>query len=212
MARLMDLGTRIELLPEDRFFRDISIALYRIGTADGPWFKVHSYARYDGTDARLAYVRSELCRLGGLVEAPSPGYLQFPCGQGHEVGLRRLFIRICRRDPSLDPAAFSLTIFDKKAECDIVVTSLGAGGYRVGAADETPMAARRIRAVHNGLLKLTQMVASDVREDEAAFTCGRAHDGLVAALLPDALNVRSATREQDALRAGGVLTAPGRGD
>jgi hypothetical protein len=39
-----------------------------------------------------------------------------------------------------------------------------------------------------------------------------AHDDMVAMLLPDALNVRGATREQDALRSGGVLSAPGRAD
>ncbi len=36
MARLVELGSRIELMPEDRFFRDISIALHKIETPDGP--------------------------------------------------------------------------------------------------------------------------------------------------------------------------------
>lgn len=211
MSRIKDLGTRIELLPEDRYFRDISIALHARYEEPGPRFLIHSYAPYEGTAARIAYISDELQRLGGLEKAPGDGgYLRFPCGSDHPRALRRLFTRICRRDPDLPAAAFSLAAHDKKAKCDITITSEGEGRYRFAAALETPMAERRVAAARNGLVKLTQMTAPDGADDLAVFSCGMAHDDMIAMLLPDALNVRGAVREQDALRAGGVLSAPGR--
>ncbi|MHA1548370.1 MAG: hypothetical protein ACTSYE_05510 [Alphaproteobacteria bacterium] len=210
MARVKDLGPRIELLPEDRFFHDISIALHMQHEDGEPRYLVHSYAPYEGMAARIAYITKELQRLGGLERIPGGGKLRFPCGGDHQTALRRLFTRVCRRDPSLPGAEFSLTAYDKKAECDIVVSSTGNGHYRVAASLDTPMANRRIGAARNGLVKLAQMIAPDTTDDLAEFTCGMAHDELVAALLPDALNVRGAVREQDALRGGGVLSSPGR--
>jgi hypothetical protein len=212
MTRVKDLGSRIELLPEDRHFRDISIALHVREDERGQRFLVHSYASYDGTEARIAYISDELRRLGGLEKVPGGKFLRFPCGHGHRTALRRLFTRICRRDPNGPAVAYSLTAHDKKADCDIIITSEGDGRYRIAAALETPMAIRRIGATRNGFVKLTQMTAPDTADDLAIFDCGMAHDDMVAMLLPDALNVRGATREQDALRSGGVLSAPGRAD
>ena len=217
MAHIKDLGTRIELLPEDRYFRDISIALHAQYEDRGPRFLVHSYAPYEGTKARIAYITGELQRLGGLHKDPAEDhlredYLRFACGGDHLTALRRLFTRICRRDPDLPPAEFSLTAHDKKAECDIIVMSEGDGRYRVAASLETPMAQRRISAARRGLVKLTQMTEPDSGDDPLVFACGQEHDDMVAALLPDALNVRGATGEQDALRRGGVLSAPGQAE
>ncbi len=209
MARVEDLGTRIDLLPEDRHFRDISVAIYRRRREGGPDYLIHSYAPYEGTAERLAYIADELCRLGGL-EKGSATRVRFPCGGEHLAALRRLFVRICRRDPGLPAATFDLSAPDKKAGCDILVASEGAGRYRVSAAAKTPMADRRVAAACNGLKKLTGMVDVAGAENTLIFECGMAHDSLVAALLPDALNVRAAAREQDALQAGGVLSAPGR--
>ena len=212
MARVKDLGTRIELLPEDRYFRDISIALYALHGDQDPEFLVHSYAPYDGTAERIAYVTAEMLRLGGLEKVPGGHSLRFSCGSEHRPALSRLFTRICRRDPDLPAAEFGLTIFDKKADCDIIVSSEGDGRYRIGAAADTPMAERRVGAVRNGLIKLTHMTAPEGSDDLLVFDCGESHDELVALLLTDALNVRAAAREQDAMKSAGVLSAPGRAD
>jgi hypothetical protein len=44
MGKTIDLGRRIELVPMDPHFHNISIALYRQQTGDGPVFQVHSYS------------------------------------------------------------------------------------------------------------------------------------------------------------------------
>ena len=48
MGKTIDLGRRIELVPMDPHFHNISIALYRQEAGDGPVFQVHSYSNQEG--------------------------------------------------------------------------------------------------------------------------------------------------------------------
>ncbi len=157
MARIKDLGTRIELFPEDKFCRDISIALYGQRDDQGTRFLVHTYAQYEGAAERVAFVAAELQRLAGLERVAGSDHLRFPCGSGHLVALRRLFYRVCRRDPDLPRPEFSLAIHDGKADCDMVAASLGGGRYRVSATSGSAKAERRVGAVLNGLVRWTEM-------------------------------------------------------
>ena len=43
------LGMRVELVSTDKYFRDVSIALYAQENADGWCFLVQSFSSYDGT-------------------------------------------------------------------------------------------------------------------------------------------------------------------
>ena len=81
--------------------------------------------------------------------------------------------------------------------------------YRLEAdgADEATRA-RLEATIANGLVKLAEMERGPGRAVEVAFACGRAHDAIVGLLLPRALNVRAALREQEAAAARGILAAP----
>ena len=97
MPAIADIGTRVELVPMDGHFHDITVALYRQSTAAGPAFLVHSYSTLDGSGRRLEDVRSSMAALGGLqpsMEAPS--LLAFPCGEEHGLAVRRLFLEACK--------------------------------------------------------------------------------------------------------------------
>ncbi len=212
MKRIRDLGIRVELVPADKTCNDISIGLYMREQVGGSEFIVHSYASYDWAQERVSHVSSELERLTGMERVGNEGYLRFPCGSGHVNALRRVFARICRVPTAEAGQEFPMSVFDKKADCDIAVEAVGQGTYRFYSVEDKPTAARRTTAVMNGMCKLTKMVADESGDPVAQFDCKTDHNAMVAMLLTDAINVRVATREQDELGAGGVLTAPGSAD
>ena len=63
------LGTRVELVSTDKYFRDVSIALYAKEEAEGWRFLVRSFARYDGLQARIGYIIKAMGTLGGMAVA-----------------------------------------------------------------------------------------------------------------------------------------------
>ena len=75
-------------------------------------------------------------------------------------------------------------------------------------ASETGDAPNRAPAVARGMRKLAELADSD---DPAAFAfaCGDDHAALVGLLLPRAVNVRDAIREEEMSAGRGMLTAPG---
>lgn len=213
-----NIGTRIELVPMDGHFHDITVALYRQAAADGPVFHVHSYSGIDGADDRIAQLGAALTSLADLVPSPDREHLCFACGDEHHLAVRRAFLEACKIDPAqvqgLSPSP--LQTLDRKSGLTMVVDSLGDGQYRVRAEgdDAEDQAARRVGVLVNGLLKLGDMrrVAAAAHsadtEDCVAFSCGASHDALVGLLLQRAPNVRAIVREQESMAARGVLSSP----
>ncbi len=209
MGETIDLGRRIELVPMDPHFHNISIALYRQETGDGPVFLVHSYSNREGARQRVEFVARAMAILGGL--EPVPGEtrkLRFPCRAEHLFACRRVFLEACKLDPSQPVEPRPLRILDKKSNRTITVSSQGDGVYLLAADGEELDKASRIEAVANGLVKLGQMQVGVSGGDSVAFGCGQAHDALVGLLLVRALNVRAVLREQEMTASRGVLSAP----
>ena len=209
MGETIDLGRRIELVPMDPHFHNISIALYRQEAGDGPVFQVHSYSNREGARQRLEFVARAMAILGGL--EPVLGEtrkLRFPCGVEHSFACRRVFLEACKLDPTQPVEPRPLHILDKKSNRTITVSSQGKGVYLLAADGEELDKASRIEAVANGLLKLGQMQVGVSGRDSVTFDCGQAHDALVGLLLVRALNVRAVLREQEMTASRGVLSAP----
>lgn len=208
MGRLLDLGTRIELVSMDPHFHDISLSLYqRAGTGGACGFLPHSYSGREGVEARLAFVARAMTALGGMEPAPGqPGRLAFPCGAEHRAAAKRLFLEACKRAPGSAPAAQPMRIHDRKNDLAIAAAGLGDGRYRIAAEGGGAKAARRADGVARGLVRLAEMEPGEA--SEARFSCGHAHDALIGLLLGRALNVRAAMREAEAGAARGVLAAP----
>ena len=214
MRRIVDIGRRIELVPIDPHFHDITIGLYRQQTVDAttgqqsPVFWVHTYSHISGAAERIENVRQAMQTLGGMLKT-SDGLLYFPCNSGHEAACRRVFLEACKLDLNTDPEPRPLNILDKKSQLTIKVDSTGEGVYRVSAEGEGRGAARRVSAIAGGLMKLGEMASIETdAKDTVTFDCGVSHDALVGLLLTRAPNVRIVLREDEMGASRGVLTAP----
>ena len=211
MQSVVDIGRRIELVPMDPHFNDITIGLYRQGANHGhnaPVFLVHTYSHISGAAERIEAVVAAMQVLGGMLKN-ADGLLRFPCNSAHEAACRRVFLEACKLAPGTPAEPRPLNILDKKSQLRITVDSTGKGIYRVTAAGEGRGTARRVSAIAGGLAKLGEMetVETDNR-DTVAFACGESHDALVGLLLTRAPNVRVVLREEEMEAARGVLTAP----
>ncbi|MBI2504818.1 MAG: hypothetical protein HYW07_16495 [Candidatus Latescibacteria bacterium] len=202
MGQTAELGRRVELVPMDPHFHDITLALYRQASPAGPVYLVHSYSRRPGAEDRLDSIAGAMAVLGGM-ELAGPRLLRFSCGADHELACRRVFLEACKQGPGQPAAQRPLTFFDKKSSHQIEIAALGGGEYRVGLEGGD---ASRAAAVAAGLVKLGQLQAP--APDQVAFACGQAHDALVGLLLVRAVNVRATLREQELLAARGMLVAP----
>ncbi len=219
MTPISDIGTRIELVPMDGHFHDITVALYRQATAAGAGLLVHTYSNLDGAAERIDAIVDAMAVLAELADLPGTARrVHFPCGEDHDLAVRRAFLEACKLESSEPLATAPLTIRDRKSGLMIEVDGLGEGQYRVRASGDDPeqQGPRRVGVIVNGLLKLGQMrrvsvaaSATDVvTEDCVAFACGCSHDALVGLLLQRAPNVRAIVREQEAMAARGTLSAP----
>jgi hypothetical protein len=204
----LDMGRRIELVSMDRHCNNISLGLYSRGDGCESWVLVHSYAKGSAAGARVAFVRRALQAMAGMVEAGDTNWLRFPCGNIHQRPLKRAFLEICKlpSESPLEPKP--LSVFDTKAGCDLVAESLGAGRYRIGLNDPQASAAERIDALVAGLGKLCEMEALEGSSGLVAFDCRTSHDALLSLLLPRALNIRGAMREEAERASRGILAAP----
>ena len=214
MPRIVDIGKRIELVPIDPHFYDITIGLYQqqsLNTITGkemPLFLVHTYSHIAGAAERIEDVRQAMQTLGGMLKTPE-GLLYFPCGSAHQLGCRRVFLEACKLASHTDAEPRPLNILDKKSRLTITVDSIGDGVYRVTADGEGRRAARRISAIAGGLMKLGEMESVETDGgDTVAFDCGYTHDALVGLLLTRAPNVRITLREEEMSATRGVLSAP----
>jgi len=207
MAHIAELGNRIELVSMDKHFHDISLGLYEQAAEDGTTeYLVHSYARIKGVDERVRFVMRAMQVVGGMEALPT-GRLRFTCGDGHVTACRRLFLEASKVAPDVMPEVRPMTIHDKKTEFDYSLTLCGNGLYRVVAQDDIDGIARRVNVIAAGLRKLGNM-AETKNENEVLFSCGAAHDALIAMLLVRAPNVRAVMREEGTAARQGVLAAP----
>ena len=214
MRHVVDIGRRIELIPIDPHFHDITIGLYRQQIVDAitgkasPAFWVHTYSHIAGAAERIEGVREAMQILGGMLST-ADGLLYFPCKHAHEAACRRVFLEACKLAPNTPVEPRPLKILDKKSQLTITVESIGNGIYRVTAEGEGRGAARRVSAIAGGLMKLGEMESLETdTKDTVAFSCGQSHDALVGLLLTRAPNVRVVLREAEMDATRGVLTAP----
>ncbi|RKU24839.1 hypothetical protein C6503_00150 [Candidatus Poribacteria bacterium] len=214
MRRVVDIGRRIELIPIDPHFHDITIGLYRQQTVDAttgkdsPVFLVHTYSQISGVAERIESVIQAMQILGGMLRTPD-GLLYFACNNAHEAACRRVFLEACKLPSDARAEPRPLNIFDKKSQLTITVDSTGKGIYRVTTENDGRGAARRISAIAGGLMKLGEMESIETdNKDTVAFACAQPHDALIGLLLTRAPNVRVVLREEEMEAARGVLTAP----
>ncbi len=214
MRRVVDIGRRIELIPIDPHFHDITIGLYRQQTVDAttgkdfPVFLVHTYSQISGAAERIESVIKAMQTLGGMLRTPD-GLLYFACNSAHEAACRRVFLEACKLTSNTAVEPRPLNILDKKSKLTIAVDSSGKGIYRVTAESEGRGAARRTSAIAGGLMKLGEMESIETdNKDTVAFACAQSHDALIGLLLTRAPNVRIVLREEEMEAARGVLTAP----
>ena len=208
MPSIINIGRRIELIPIDTHFHEITIALYREELDACTVFRIHTYSRKDGVSERIQQVANYMHTLGGMGELPN-GKLIFPCGDNHEAACRRVFLEACKIPPNTTTEPRPLNILDKKSKLMITVDSIGNGVYRVTSNGEGRSAERRVSAIAGGLMKLGEMdVAHETDGDTVCFACGHSHDALVGLLLVRAPNVRVVMRAEEASASRGVLSAP----
>ena len=209
-AHIVDLGSRIELQSMDPQFHDITIGLYQQQPEPGiiEYF-VHSYSGIEGTNERLARIVTVMLELGGMARAGNDGQrLRFGCGEVHKLACRRLFVEACKVKPGIVSKPMPLEVVDKTTGRHIKVVREDGAIYRVTADGLDEGRAQRVGAIGRGLSRLAQM---ELIGDDAArvrFGCGQPHDELVGLLLPRALNLRAAMREQEEAMSRGLLVAP----
>lgn len=214
MRRIVDIGRRIELIPIDPHFHDITIGLYRQQTTDTatgkdfPAFLVHTYSQISGATERIEEIIQSMQTLGGMLQT-TEGLLYFPCQDNHEAACRRVFLEACKLAPNTPAEPRPLNILDKKSQLTITVNATEDGIYQVTAGSEGRGAARRIAAIAGGLMKLGEMESIETdNKDTVAFACSQSHNELIGLLLTRAPNVRVILREQEMDAARGVLSAP----
>jgi len=200
--------SRVELVSMDGQCADISIALYRQETETGPVGIVHTYSRAAGAEERVVFVASAMRSLGGLAQAgDDPATIAFTCGTWHPAIARRLFLEAVKVDQTAPLEARPLELVDRKTGQALTVEPIGPAAYRV-CASETGDAPNRAPAVARGMRKLAELADLD-DPTTFAFACGHDHAALVGLLLPRAVNVRDAIREEEMSAGRGMLTAPG---
>ena len=209
MAKTLDLGRRIELHSMDTHCGNISVGLYSRDVGGVSHFLVHTYSEIDGVSKRLAYLCQALRVMIGLEESSeAPGWLRFSCGTIHERALKRAFLDLCKLDTGAPLAAKPLTVFDKKADCDLAAASLGGGVYRMGSLDDAEKGAKRAAALTRGFLKVCEMQEVEGEKNQVVFPCATSHDEMIGMLMFRAQNVRAAMSEEESSAAKGVLSAP----
>jgi hypothetical protein len=199
-----DLQRRVELVPMDGACDDITVALYLLD--DGRTAVVHSYAATPQASDRLEWLAGAMRALAAMTGEGRT--VRFDCGAWHEKAARRAFLDAAKLDPTAPVAPRPLELLDQRTNQQVTATPLGAGSFRIASVALDGTSPSRASAVAAGLVKLSD-VATDTDDDTVVtFACGADHDALVGLLLPRAVNVRSALREQELAASRGVLLAP----
>jgi hypothetical protein len=187
---------------------DISIGLYRKQTSDGPVALVHSYSAKPGTEARTAFIRNALRRVGGLevVVGDPDRALRLSCRGWHNAAMKRLFLDCFRLDPNKELAPKPLAGPDTRSQQTITLEPLGQGAYRVDSEGATEQEQSRDKAIARALVRLAEL--DEVDDTTVAFNCGADHHELMGVMLIRAQNLRAALREEELTASRGVLAAP----
>ena len=204
MPATLDLGKRIELVSMDPACHNISLGLYE--QLRMPEYVVHSYSGRAGTAERLEFLRAAITVLAGA--GSQDGHLRFACGAAHRAAIRRAFLEACKLPSNTVVQAKPLSVLDKKSSLAIFAASLGSGVYELRAEGPREQWATRVEAIAVGLKKLAEMEFVPGESHRLQFACGQPHDALVGLLLPRALNVRAAIREEETAASRGILVAP----
>ena len=208
MGKTQDLGRRIEICASDRLCHGISIALYRQYIANTPQFLVHTYSDVMGAAERIAFIRQTLIAMLGMEpQTADVPWLQFPCKYGHDRALRRAFLDLCRLPSNTTLETKPLTIFDKKAACQLTVAPQGRGKYSVEAEIPNQQTSQRVTALARGFAKLCDLDSLN-NTTSIQFPCGEDHHALIGILMYRAQHVRASMREQDQAAGRGVLAPP----
>ena len=208
MGETLDIGRRVELVPMDAHFHNISIGLYQQKKDRTASYRVHTYSTVDGFEERIDFLSRAMALVGELTRNDD-GLLSSHCGAPHERAIRRLFLDCVKLDSASLPAPRALEINDRKSGLTIRVNSLSDGVYRVTAEGESDKTAKRIASIAGGLAKLGDLEWSeDASPERVSFTCGNDHSGLLGQLLVRAPNVRAVLREEQSAASRGVLAAP----
>ena len=201
-----DLGRRIELVPMDKYLDEITIALYRVGDLG---VLVHSYSKRPGTAERLEWIAGAMRVIAGMVPyGDDPRAIEFRCGAWHELAVRRAFLEACKLDSASPVEPRPLEVDDTRFNQRVKAESRDAGAYVVSSEANDPSGGGRGPAVAAGLAKLAELEIDDDDGLTVRFSCGAPHDELVGLLLPRAINVRAALREQEMTAGRGILVAP----
>jgi len=209
MGKTIDLGHRLELHSMDKYCENASISLYQRDMGGTPRFYVHTYSSAKGAEERVNFIRQTLVVMLGLVEAEDePGWIQFPCGQGHNRALKRAFLDLCKLETGAVLEPKPLTAHDKKAEGNLTAKSLGAGTYEIVPDEGLAAGPKRAKATAKGYLKLCEMDSVGDSETQVRFGCGTDHDAMIGMLLFRAQNVRAAMQEEEMAASKGKLAAP----
>lgn len=199
-----DLDRRIELVAMDRFCDQITVALY--AASGGNAGVVHSFSAKPEVVARLVWIAQAMREIGGLAE--SGASVAFACGTWHERAARRIFLEACKLEPSQPVEPRPLAVYDTRTSQAVAAEALDGGVWRITSVATNHAAPSRAGAVAAGLAMLADVKVHPDDDTIIEFPCGAPHDQLVGLLLPRAINVRAALREQEAAAGRGVLVAP----
>jgi len=206
MGRTQDLGRRVELVPMDTQFNNITIGLYRQDEDGRAHYLFHTYSHLPGAQERVRSVIEMARTLGGTEQTGAR--LHFACGAAHQAAARRLFLESCKLASNSVSQPRPLGVLDKKSGRTITIISLGAGAYEITADGPEEGKDARIEAIMAGLRKLGEMLPVEGHPYQVVFPCAERHDALVSLLLPRALNVRAILREEEMASTRGLLAAP----
>ena len=117
MALTRDIGTRIELVPMDLHCNEITVALYKQTSSNGPVYHIHTYSQHPDAQQRIASLSTDMQTLGGM-QMTHDGLLRFPCGHAHQYAVRRLFLDACKRDPSQPAQIFPCLLYTSPSPRD----------------------------------------------------------------------------------------------
>ena len=110
----------------DSHFHEISIGLYRQqGTYKVPSSSFTTYSGLDGARERVEFVTRTMVVLGGMEAVEGDGRrARFACNSSHDFACRRVFLESCKWDPAVAVEPKPLTIFDRKSDGNVTVSSL----------------------------------------------------------------------------------------
>ena len=203
VAHTLDLGIRIELLPMDEIFHDISLGLYQQERAGRAAYLAHSYSSIAGAQERVDFVKRAMTTLGGLEEIEG-GLVGYSCDNGHPKASRRLFLEAAKLEEGVDAlVTHPLTTHDRKSDRNVELISAENGKYRleIDGEDDAKKEKRRKQ-----LLKaLVKIGALEVEGSVLALPCGNSHDALMGLLLRKAVSMRASMADDESR---GFLAAP----